>query len=99
MSLSSSRIPCASISKKTAGDGPLRSGWQMKVSISPSFVVMSRVFSIKRFLSFADLKVEHADALALLVSSGKAGLIRCVASERTDCPLDPRPDLTHHQLH
>src|ERR1700730_10775582 len=46
MSLSSSRTPCASIRKKTAGDGPLRSGWQMKVSISPSLVVMSSVFSI-----------------------------------------------------
>src|SRR5580693_3480860 len=50
MSLSSSRTPYASISKKTAGDGPLRSGWQMKVSISPSLVVMSWVFSIKRCL-------------------------------------------------
>ena len=29
-----------------AGDGPLRSGWQMKVSIAPSLVVMSSVFSI-----------------------------------------------------
>src|SRR5580704_758314 len=46
MSLSSSRTPCASISKKTAGDGPLRSGWQMKVSIAPSLVVLFRVFSI-----------------------------------------------------
>ena len=33
---------------------------------------------------------------ALLAPSGKPGSIRCVASERTECPLDPRPDLTHH---
>src|ERR1700738_972619 len=46
MSLSSSRMPGASISKNTAGNEPPRSGRQMKVSISPSLVVMSRVSSI-----------------------------------------------------
>src|SRR5579862_1112005 len=46
MSRSSSRIPCASINSITAGNGPPRSGWQMKVSIAPAVVAMSRVLSI-----------------------------------------------------
>src|ERR1700733_1455367 len=46
MSRSSSRMPCASISSITAGNGPPRSGWQMNVSIAPALVAMSRVCSI-----------------------------------------------------
>src|SRR5438309_2641099 len=46
MSRNSSRTPCASISRKTAGNGPPRSGRQMKVAIAPSLVAMSRVCSI-----------------------------------------------------
>src|SRR5216683_1604631 len=46
MSRNSSRIPGASISRKTAGNGPPCSGWQRKVSIAPSFVARSRVASI-----------------------------------------------------
>ena len=46
MSRNSSRMPGASISNKTAGYGPPRSGWQIKVSIAPSLVAMSRVCSI-----------------------------------------------------
>src|SRR5919202_2481931 len=46
MSYSSSRMPGASISRKTAGCGPCRSGWTMKVSIVPVRVAMSRISSI-----------------------------------------------------
>src|SRR5271154_3947573 len=46
MSRNSSRIPGASISSITAGCGPPRSGWQIKVSIAPSAVVTSSVCSI-----------------------------------------------------
>src|SRR5262245_13799292 len=45
MSYSSSRIPGASIRNRTGGKAA-RSGWQMKVSMAPSLVGMSRVFSI-----------------------------------------------------
>src|SRR6266849_4410568 len=48
MSRSSSRMPGASISRNTAGNGPLRSGRQMNVSISPASVIMSTVSSIIR---------------------------------------------------
>ena len=30
---------------------------------------------------------------------GKPKLLRRAANERTEHPLDPRPNLTHHQLH
>src|SRR5215472_5815950 len=43
---SSSRMPGASIISITTGCGPPRSGWVMKVSIAPSLVAMSRVWSI-----------------------------------------------------
>src|SRR5882672_645267 len=39
-------MPGASIRNRTGGYGPPRSGWQTKVSIAPSLVGISRIFSI-----------------------------------------------------
>src|SRR5689334_22453009 len=46
MSYSSSRMPGASISRKTAGCGPCRSGWTMNVFTVPARVAMSWMSSI-----------------------------------------------------
>src|SRR5438132_253968 len=80
MSRNSSRTPCASISRKTAGNGPPRSGRQMKVSIAPSLVAMSRVCSI----------IPHSAALVaerILPKSSKQPTT--IASRRKPGPIFP----------
>src|SRR5262245_50337091 len=62
MSQRSSRIPGASIRNRIGGYGPPRSGQQTKVSMAPSLVGTSRIFSIIRLVSLHVL-VAHASTL------------------------------------